>query len=312
MTSRTAAADVEAFLAHLEELSQHGRLSKATLRQRRWALRELLSYASSVHGMPAERVPLEDLLDPDLHAGWLGAAVNGELRQRASSTGTAKASLPALRARAASLRALGAWLGRPVTLPVERRPSPRERQHGTALSRLRALFDGRRPVGVTQAVWVRTRALVHLIVDTDARTGELIALTREDLDLENGRVRIARRPPGPGSTRQPPCWVPVSAATTRALRRWLTARAELVAGLQGGEPRQLWVTAHPSESSGRILPVGLPISANGLDKRWAWVRGLLIDSLGPCPYGVPLPEHLNDWRPAAGDGSDSEGRSGRG
>ena len=70
----------------------------------------------------------------------------------------------------------------------------------------------------------RDTAIIRLALDTGARRGELAGLTRDDVDLEEGIVRVT----GKGKTRL----VPIGSKTILALDRWLRiAPAESVFGL---------------------------------------------------------------------------------
>lgn len=65
----------------------------------------------------------------------------------------------------------------------------------------------------------RDDAILRVLIDTGARRGELLGLRLEDVDLDQGLLRVT----GKGSRTR---FVPVGAQTVRALDRYLRARAK--------------------------------------------------------------------------------------
>lgn len=257
----------------------------ATRRQRRWALTDLARHAAAVCGVSLQRLTVADMLAPESVASWLAAAGRGQTRAR----GGGQSSAAAQRARLASVRALASHLRAPVpALPrlprVERLPSPDE---ADAVFAIRILGRSR-PVGLREKHWIRTTALAALVLDTGARIGELSAVRLTDLSLAaptgGGEVTLPDRPPGHrlpiGVELYDPAYMRTmrfGAPTADAVRRWLTVRRRLVAGLEGGDPQALWVAVGAggdADGPAGQRP-GMPLSSRSLHRSWRRTAGLL-------------------------------------
>lgn len=155
-----------------------------------------------------------------------------------------------------------------VALEALRRPATPPAVRDTAPARLLlARVSGRRPHGVSWHVWVRFRAHVLALSETGAPERDLGRACVGDLADDRTGIRLR-------GTRYP-----VADATRHALTAWLEVRQELVATLQGTEPPQLWVRAHPSvhPRTGAVAAVGMPITTRGLRKAFQDVVAALVD-----------------------------------
>lgn len=231
---------VEVYLAQLEG-------AESTVRQRRWALRNLLTFVAE-QGEP-ERMPGRMLLDPDLLTSWVTSA---------ASDPRAPASQAGLRARASAVRALDCFaraqnlLGpdvhppAPLTLAAPPGPAATDR---SAARHLLTVAAGVAPWPAHPGVWARFAAHAHLAAVTGSGEGALAALTIHDL-TETGAL--------PG--------VELSERARLTVARWIGVRTALIADLQGSDPGALWLRVHPSTNprTGKIAPAGLAITARGL------------------------------------------------
>jgi hypothetical protein len=274
---------VNSYLAQLEG-------SASTQRQRSWALRDLLSFASGhrEHGEHGEhgRIPARALLDPDLLAAWVA---------HAAADPAAPASQAGLRARASAARALDQFArdgnllgsgttGGAVALRLAAPPDPADVDRSAA-RRLLTVAAGPAPWPVHPGVWARFAAHAHLAAGTGAGESTLAAMTLADLSTNRA---------------EPPADLPDRARLT--IDRWLAVRAALVAGLEGSDPGALWLRVHPSTNrrTGQLAPAGLAISSRGLrlafthmvvaaagvDPRTASVRPRDVRALGREPSAM--------------------------
>ncbi len=255
---------VQQYLATLTDASP------STVRQRRWALRELLAHVCGPDGpdaVPGQRAAVT-LLSPDVVTAWVDAAAADESRP---------ASLPGLRARASAARALAAHAEEVRAVPVGTldaladalalpAPAPVPRHRADQVRRLLSLaVPDRYPGGILPEVWTRFCAHTHLLALTGAREDVMAGLALDAVD--------AGGPAGEGALAQV---TTVDMAGTHrwgltgharsATRAWLDHRARVVAGLQGSDPLALWVRIRPASDrfGGALRPAGLKISDRGL------------------------------------------------
>lgn len=192
--------------------------------------------------------------EPVLRVFW-DLAVAGRLRAREEDTGKA---LPLATQRVVRdcLGILAGQVvpGREVWLPVVGPPGLKEPVPPRQLRVLyRKLVDmaGAGPLerdGTRLSREDRTRllAIVAVVLDTGARSGELAAQTLADLDLEGLELRSVRRPQnGDHLPAQEAVW-PLQPGTGVALRRWLVVRQHLVDRLEGTQSA-LWVSLTPNQ-----------------------------------------------------------------
>ncbi|MFE0683446.1 hypothetical protein ACFW17_21875 [Streptomyces sp. NPDC058961] len=193
--------------------------------------------------------------------------------------------------------------GKPVLNP------PASRQQRQSLWRLVTAYPEILPRGsVRWRVMVRLAAVVALVLDTGARTGELVRLTTGSLAPDLSTVTIVRRAQGGGSVTET---VPLSPSTQLALRRWLEIRDEVVGALTG-DVKALLVTVHgggpqPADHHGP-RPPGLPLSDDSL-RGWyaATVAKLNEETAGQYGWWEPMPRTLEALRRGVGGKTDAAG-----
>jgi integrase len=218
---------------------------------------------------PAARRSLPRLLHDDSLRPYLRLAESGALRTRLVNGLRPPTSAATNQARLDCLSVLREAAG----LPRPRlgggaavlRPVPDARRLAALRRRLGDDLTGRLPAGR-----IRLTAAVALVLDTAARSGELIALRTADVDLAEGRVRLARRPQhGLTGAPAPAVWTPLSPLGRAALARWLPVREDLVRQAHG--TTRLWVSLRPNhdgvpDANGVLTarPAGMPLRENGL------------------------------------------------
>ncbi len=254
---------------------------------------ELVAFAAT---LPHPRRPATTAawFDDGFVSRYLTAADSGTLRQR----GTAQRPSPdaTRRVRRACLRLLAeaAGLADPVQdavgLPG---PRPRVDEHAATLAvrhwRWRALPVDAKPADV------RTAAMAVLVHEACMRSGELAALTPDDLDLAAGTVTYQPRPP---STRSlpPPRTVALSSSAMTTLRHWLEVRAVLTE--KTPRTRSLWVSlAANHDGAGVRRPAGMPLQPTGLRRAHARAVTALNVHLAATPGFEPLPRTVGQLRP---------------
>lgn len=258
---------VEDYLATL------GDASPSTVRQRRWALGELLAHAGADGVVSAGAV-----MDAGVVTAWVDHAATRE---------GSPASLPGLRARAAAARAVArhgeqvgaleigtldalvAALALPSPVPVARTREQKVR-HLLSLA-----SPDRYPGGVLPAVWARFCAHTHVLALTGAREDVCASLDLAAVDASPGPAgsvgSVATTDLAGTRT-----WALGGSART-AVRAWLEQRALLVARLQGSDPGALWVRVRPASDhlGGSLRPAGLKISDRGLRLSFTTTAALL-------------------------------------
>lgn len=246
------------------------------MRQRRWALADLVTY-TALRTHP--RRPRVADVSAALLTQWVGAA----------------GSVSSARARAAAARALlgDAVPGDAVAVGVGRRPrGPLSIAHPSPVvgdadrgRLLLARLDAGPPPRFPQRLWVRFAAHTYLASATAAPERVLAHLPLSAVDAGIGQVRTPTgevvRLPGPARA---------------ALRDWVGVRREAVSALTGSAPSALWVRLHPSRDRrrGTLAPAGLPISPRGLRLAFTTATSALA-SQDPRLRGV----EMRDVRAAA-------------
>ncbi|MEE4546621.1 hypothetical protein V2S66_32240 [Streptomyces sp. V4-01] len=249
-----------------------GRLPAGPSRRRQLGMvRAELAQALTLGTLPvAAQGGLARLLADDTLRTYVRVAGTGSLRTRtvrgarpptAAATNAARlACLDQIR-RAAGLPPIG-W-GQAV--PVAPRPTPLAAQ----------ITDLREQLGhalITRASTpgqIRLHAVVALVLDTAARSGELADRRLTDLDLATRQLRLLRQPQH--GTHAPPRHesVPLTHLSVAALERWLPVRDRLVQRAHGTS--RLWVSLTPNHS-GVVdpavplvrRPAGMPLEERGL------------------------------------------------
>ena len=281
--ARTPAGEgVDAFISHLA--SRH--FAGITQRIRRHFLDEFLSHAQQATG--TSRMTTGELMDPARADAWLADAAAGQTRTRNTFRGPyAAAGVNSMRVRVDSYNAFAEFLGLP-----DRRDSqpPADGGRLTPAQAQRLLHDlaGRKPGYANAAGTLRTAAVAALVADTDRSVPDLAGLKVGALHLDGAaRVELA----------DGPC--PLRADSVLILTRWLEARAEIIAELEGSDPGHLWIPVKPGRPRGGRPPVKPGLTPAAVRTLHAAHRRLVSHVLG-----TPL-------RPGAFRASAIRGRSSR-
>ncbi|MFI0743085.1 hypothetical protein ACH4PU_34180 [Streptomyces sp. NPDC021100] len=285
-------------IAALDELI--GTLSVGPSRQRQLGMvRQELTTALEQGALPdGTRRSLLKLLDEAVLGRYVETAETGALRSRlvngekpptSQSTNAARLVCLEIIRQAAGLPAL---VTRP-TAAVELRPVP----HGEALRALRRRL--RQDVHRTAAPGhARFIALLAVVLDTQARAGELVAQRIDHLASDGSSIQVTRYPQHGTHAEAQLEAVPLSPLGTAALARWLAARAVLTETLEGS-CTALWVSLahnHTGASSGddnsfTHRRAGMPLQQRGLIRSY---------NTGRHRYGLShlLPPKLEQLRRA--------------
>lgn len=233
-----AARAIARFGSHLARSG----LSPTTVRIRRHFLAEYLLHIQQVTGAPD--VAADSLMSSEHVNAWLDDAAAGKTRTRNTLHGPAASAHPnSMRVRIDSFNALAEFLGH--TQRVETgRP-----EHGDTLSTAdaRTLLHRlavQRPVQSTAGTALRTAAVAALVAATGRTVPELAGLNVRDIHLDS----TPRVETGGDS-------YPLGDEAALVLRRWLTARAEITAELEGSDPGYLWIPTKPGRPRGGEPPV---------------------------------------------------------
>jgi integrase len=237
--ARTPAGEaVDGFIRHLSDRQ----FASSTRRIRRHFLEEYLRHAQQAAG--SGQLTAGELMDPSRAAAWLGDAADGKLRTRNTLRGPEAASYPnSMRVRIRTYNAFAEFLG----LADRRDNEPPARGfYLTPADTQRLLYDltTRRPVLGDAAIALRTAAVAALVADTGRGVPELAGLTVSALHLD-GEAHV-ELDDGPGR---------LSGPAVAILTRWLGARAEIIAELQGSDPGYLWIPVKPGRPRGGQPPV---------------------------------------------------------
>jgi integrase len=233
--ARKAVSD---FIGHLASREY----SAVTQRLRRHYLEEYLHHTEQAAGKTG--ITVGQLMDPARADAWLADAAGGKTRTRNTLRGpSAAAYTNSMRVRVDTYNAFAQFLGRPDRVDS---PPPAEGYALTPDDTERLLHDlaTRRPVNANALTLMRTAAVAALVADTGRSVPELAGLTVGDLHL-NGPARVVL---ADGS-------FPLSNATVQILSRWLSARAAVIAELEGSDPGYLWIPTKPGRPRGGQEPV---------------------------------------------------------
>jgi hypothetical protein len=232
--ARTPASDaIDDFIRHLADRE----FASSTRRIRRHFLDEYLQHARQATG--ATQITADELMDPARAEAWLTDAASGRLRTRNTLRGPQAAAYPnSMRVRIGSYNAFAEFLG----LPDRRDNEPPARGfYLTPADTQRLLYDltTRRPMVGDAASALRTAAVAALVADTGRGVPELAGLAVSALHLgADAHVDLA----------DGPC--PLGGPAVQILSRWLAARAEIIAELEGSDPGYLWIPVKPGRPRG--------------------------------------------------------------
>jgi hypothetical protein len=215
----------------------------STQRIRRHFLEEFLDHAQQARGWPAE-ITLGELMEPGRADAWLADAADGKTRSRMTLRGREAAANPnSMRVRIDSYNAFAEYLGLPGRQDTQR-PADGYRLSPAENDQLLHDLAVRRPLNANATTSLRTAALAALVADTDRSVPELAGLKVTALHL-NGAARV-ELPDGP---------CPIRQETVQVLSRWLSARAAIIAELEGSDPGHLWIPTKPGRPRGGQEPV---------------------------------------------------------
>jgi len=262
--ARTSARDaLDDFIRHLADRQ----FAATTRRIRRHFLDEYLHHAQQAAG--ATEITSAELLDPARADAWLSDAAVGKTRARNTLRGRDAAAYPnSMRVRIDSYNSFAEFLCLP-----DRRDSqqPTRGYRLTPADTERLLHDlaVRRPVHANAATCLRTAALAALVADTDRSVPELARLNVRALHLDGeARVKLAD-----GSC-------PLGGPTVQILTRWLSARAAIIAELEGSDPGYLWIPTKPGRPRGGREPVKPGLTPAAVRTLHAAHRTLVSQVLG--------------------------------
>ena len=233
-----ASAAIDDFIRDLSDRQ----FASSTRRIRRHFLDEYLQHAQQASG--TSRMTAGELMDPARAEAWLTDAAAGRLRTRNTLRGPEAAAYPnSMRVRIGSYNAFAEFLG----LPDRRDNEPPARGfYLTPADTQRLLYDltTRRPILGDAATALRTAAVAALVADTGRGVPELAGLMVSALHL-GGDARV--------ELDDGPC--PLGGPAVQILTRWLAARAEIIAELEGSDPGYLWIPTKPGRPRGGRPPV---------------------------------------------------------
>ncbi len=260
---RSARGAIDDFIRHLAD----GQFAIITRRIRRHFLSEYLQHAQQAVG--AIDISVGELMNPARADAWLSDAADGKTRTRNTLRGPdAAAYTNSMRVRIDSYNALAEFLFLPDRLDSQ---SPARGFYLTSADTVRLLHDltVRRPVYANAATSLRTAALAALVADTGRSVPELARLNISALHLDGeARVELAD-----GSC-------PLGGPTVQILTRWLSARAVIIAELEGSDPGYLWIPTKPGRPRGGREPVKPGLSPAAVRTLHAAHRTLVTQLLG--------------------------------
>jgi len=233
-----ASVAIEDFIRQLADRQ----FASSTRRIRRHFLDEYLQHAQQAAG--TSQLTAAELMDPARTDAWLADAAAGKLRTRNTLRGPEAAAYPnSMRVRIRSYNAFAEFLGLPDRRDYE---PPARGFYLTPADTQRLLYDltTRRPILGDAAIALRTAAVAALVADTGRGVPELAGLAVSALHLDgDARVEL---PDGP---------YPLGGPAAAILTRWLAARAEIIAELEGSDPGYLWIPVKPGRPRGGRPPV---------------------------------------------------------
>ncbi|MEU5066656.1 hypothetical protein AB0G95_21790 [Streptomyces virginiae] len=238
----------------------------------------------------------QQLLTPGNVAAYLAAADRGDLRV-VPRTSTRQSGHSA-RIRRTVLAVLAATAGVPVRLPAlppapALRDTPTARQRADLFRWVASDSSGPYARPASRRAMIRLAALVGVVLDTGSRTGELVAITLDDLSDDLDQVVVRRRPQRGYGQRTD--LIALSDPTRAALKKWINIRAGLVDRLSGTPPRALWVTVAGGGPCGS-RPPGLPVGHDILARQYAATVGRLNYAQSGAPGWRPLPVSIEQLR----------------
>lgn len=260
----SAAGAIARFVRHLSGLQ----LASTTVRIRGHFLDEYLHHVQQA----TERieVTLGELMDAERTDAWLSDAATGKTRTRNTYRGPEAAAYPnSMRARVDTYNAFAEFLGMPQrrdALPPAQGDflSPEQSQQ------LLHDLSVRRPVHANAATSLRTAAVAALVADTGRTVPDLARLRLKDLRLDDDDAHLNLG----DDTYQ------LGERAVRVLKRWLAARAAIIAELEGSDPGHLWIPTKPGRPRGGREPVKPGLTPAAVRTLHAAHRTLVSQVLG--------------------------------
>ncbi|WP_338933125.1 hypothetical protein WEB32_33970 [Streptomyces netropsis] len=216
------------------------------------------------------RCNLQHLLDETTLRTYIQVAETGALRSRLVNGGKPPTAAATNAARLDCLDLIREVAGlsplfREARAPVELHPPPGNEQLNTLRRRLSEEVGRTRSPGHARFI-----AVVAMVLDTRARSGELVAQRVSHLDDSRSSIHMARSPQH-GTNSQPVSEaIALSSVSRAALAQWLPIRTKLTEPLQGSATA-LWVSishnhAGATNCDGQsILRIpGMPLQQRGL------------------------------------------------
>ncbi len=224
---------------------------------------------------------LEELLAPPAVLTFIMAAEHGLLRTAPTARTTLGQPHPSSPAtnyqRRLLLRELVAVVAQPFPqLPDTNFCAPQPDITSAQIAHLRRMLEYHSLLTDLQRGyddWQRHLAMVSMVLDTHASSGDLQRMRRQDLSADHSHISVHRKPPGrysaPSMTHHA-----LSHTTVILLDNWLAVRARLMTAVRGGRDA-LWVSLVPS-GNGTVLddpehyvrPPGITLQATGLHRAW--------------------------------------------
>ncbi len=244
-----------------------GHFAIITRRIRRHFLSEYLHHAQQAIG--AIDITVGELMDPARADAWLSDAASGKTRTRNTLRGPGAAAYAnSMRVRIDSYNAFAEFLCLPGRLDSQ---PPARGYYLTPADTERLLHDltVRRPVHANASTSLRTAAVAALVADTGRSVPELARLGISALHLVGeARVELADNS------------YPLGGPTVQILTRWLSARAVIIAELEGSDPGYLWIPTKPGRPRGGREPVKPGLSRAAVRTLHAAHRTLVTQLLG--------------------------------
>ncbi len=257
--STPASQAIDSFIRNLADRQ----FASSTQRIRRHFLYEYLGHAQQADG--AGGLTARELMDPARADAWLADAAAGRTRTRNTLRGPEAAAHPnSMRVRIDSYNAFAEFLGLPDRLGGQAPARGFTLTPGDTERLLRDLT-----VRAGAAMSLRTAAVAALVADTGRGVPELAHLSVGALHLD-GRPRV--------ELADGPC--PLGEGAVRALTRWLTARAAIIAELEGSDPGHLWIPVRPGRARGGAPPVKPGLTPAAVRTLHAAHRSLVSQLLG--------------------------------
>ncbi|WP_143659986.1 hypothetical protein [Streptomyces sp. WZ.A104] len=279
----------------VETLIRQEQAEKKRAANLRWVVKDVQAAAELDEFPEKARTSFDDLLTLStwgVYSDLAGAGLTRERHRHPDHEVQVPASNSSMRTRATAWNAVAKFLGRPVRFPL----APKDPPKATVADRQRRALTRElsRPAHtpMSEAGRVRTLAMYGVILDTRARSGELVEMTTHALAPDLSTISLIRRPQGVGEAALPIVeTIRLSQFTRAALRAWLDIRAERIEFVEGTKDA-LWVSLrnnHSGQGRGmRRRPSGMPLQIRGLER--AYSRAI-------SQLNRDMPEKESAWTP---------------